>query len=356
MTKTIYHPGAVPLLRYPERFSIFTRLDAFTDMTTLVESLTSKSYLADIVHHRHPNLIEFSPSQYAKQCQPYIRLALQYIDQCITAPHDTSFLPAYYAMLQLIKVYIVLSSNNSLLPDNMWHGVSHKGAEKSSRTVLTECIYLREKGAIPLWYTTVTGTALRRTRRLSIADLLPFLPYAGAEYALVTGKDLRLARLVVAHPISNGSAVTIAAYTPGQGERLAKRELQVLRGRWRRGSGTANQFYGPRIRDASTHEEYLSRHLRRELIYLPTMTFQMTPISTGNIRLFEELPIVLLFFYLSSIARYRPDFLYRIRDSREWCILQAARRHCLFQFLVLFWSFVNQKTLLVDTPGPSLSQ
>jgi hypothetical protein len=64
--------------------------------------------------------------------------------------------------------------------------------------------------------------------------------------------------------------------------------------------------------------------------------------------MFEELPIVLAFFHLSSVVRYKPEFLARLRDSRYWPVLMSMQTHCMNKLLLLFWSYVHRRTILFE--------
>ena len=64
----------------------------------------------------------------------------------------------------------------------------------------------------------------------------------------------------------------------------------------------------------------------------------------------EEIPIWLLFFYLSSIVRYKPELVERLRDSKYWPVLSTARLHVFLDFLLAFWSFVHQKNCFLVAP------
>ena len=70
--------------------------------------------------------------------------------------------------------------------------------------------------------------------------------------------------------------------------------------------------------------------------------FNFIPSSTLKIFLPEELPIVCAFYHMSNIVRYNPEILGKIADSKYWPVLLTLRRHGLYKFLLLFWSYMNQ--------------
>ena len=73
----------------------------------------------------------------------------------------------------------------------------------------------------------------------------------------------------------------------------------------------------------------------------------LTPICNKQLLLPEELPILLAFFHMSNVVRYNPEFLVRLEDSPEWGLLHVFSRQGIYRYLVLFWSFFNQRTYLV---------
>ena len=94
---------------------------------------------------------------------------------------------------------------------------------------------------------------------------------------------------------------------------------------------------------------HVEDHLRRWLLYHPhwlpydEQHLLQTAVTGGEIRMPEEFPIVLWFFYLSSIVRYRPEFFVGLQDSRFWPVVLAARKHALITFLEVFLSEFSGK-------------
>jgi hypothetical protein len=88
---------------------------------------------------------------------------------------------------------------------------------------------------------------------------------------------------------------------------------------------------------------FLRPYLLNHPLYPSDQRYASTPICDMQLFLPEEIPIILTSFHLSSIVRYKPEFFARVRDSRFWPIVAASRQHCLFKFLLLTWSFLQQR-------------
>jgi hypothetical protein len=86
-----------------------------------------------------------------------MRVASKYLEQGVTGPPDISFLPLYYAILNLLKVYVLIGPYHANLPANRWHGATYNGLEKDSHSVATEVITIKKGGVIPLFYRSITG-------------------------------------------------------------------------------------------------------------------------------------------------------------------------------------------------------
>ncbi len=98
-----------------------------------------------------------------------------------------------------------------------------------------------------------------------------------------------------------------------------------------------------RARLLSHTKRHLLYQIVRDLFHNPIGIY--TPLSAGPMELAEEIPIWLAFFHLSNVVRYKPDTLARIKDSAAWPMLLCLQRHALLRFLVIFWSFMQQRTI-----------
>ena len=348
--------------RYEEYFGITSCLNPMDDMVTLVESLGSLDYLRDVMAERH-SLKSKSDAKRAQAVVHHVGVALDYIDQALAGSRDVSFLPVYYSMLNLAKVYVLLGPLHVDLPTQRWHGVKHDVGGRDSRTLMTERVTIKPKGAIPLLYATLTGKPVGRTDvELKLRDFYGYIGDIGAEFSLVTGEHSSLCEFLIddADSVTQATPHVLLMPLPGR-HRVSLNEAKVLKGTWSRCEPEPYRFPGVRIATGSAMYKGQSvsttrnvdpvRRIRAQLnthlLHHPREDIVYTPCSRRRLEFPEELPIILLFYHMSSVVRYKPEFLARVRDSRYWPLLLAARRHCLLKFLLLFWSFVHQKTLII---------
>lgn len=333
--------------RYNTPYGIQSILDPYDDVLTLVESLTSIGYLLDIITQRH-HLTMLEAKARAKTIIPHIRTAIQYIYQSTSGPQAVSFLPSYYAMLNLSKVYILLGQRHASLPSNRLHGIQYKGFAKDSQSILTEQVTLHTKGAFPLFYETLTGVPFRGQTQLSMSDVYPYIVDISAEYALATGKPSQLATVAFDLDLRVPGAVipTAQLHPIEQAASIDLRKVKLLKD-FQTQSRAPFVAVGPRMAMNDDHYVKLRDNLRPFLLYHSHDRYY-TPLSSKRLLLPEELPIIVAFFHLSSIVRYKPEFLAKVKDSRYWPMLSAAQRHCVLKFMILFWSFMHQETLTLD--------
>src|SRR4051812_25813381 len=61
-----------------------------------------------------------------KKIVPHVEAVLAFADQARHGPQEVSFLPSYYAALNILKLYILFSSRHAELAANRWHGAQYK--------------------------------------------------------------------------------------------------------------------------------------------------------------------------------------------------------------------------------------
>ncbi len=317
----------------------------------------STEYVKDIVVSRH-SLTPKQADRRVKHIIPHVEDAISFIDQARSGPEDVSFLPAYYAILNLSKVYILLGPRHADLPKHRWHGAVYDVHAKDSHSVKTECITLMPGGALPLLYETLTGRPVRKKRTISMGDVCSRISDISAEYQLATGKEAQLASLVFgAAPQSSGFRVWAQVFGRSSGRKLSLRNLPCLGTGFSSDPSKANMFMSPPLLCQEDQvREHLSSCLREQYLYFSDEGYPMVALQTSQFPMPEEFPIALLFFHMSSVVRYKPEFLRRIQKSRWWPMLTAAQRHSMFKFMLLFWSFVHKEQLLLWPSGSSVPQ
>jgi hypothetical protein len=345
------------LRRYDEDCFIDSKLDPMSDVKVFIEYLTSKDYLVDLMRKRH-GLSKSEAARRATEIIPHVKTALDYIHLSQVGSPEVAFLPAYYAVLNFLKVYILLGPHHADLPRNRHHGARYPGYKKTSQSLLTEEIVLLKGGVLPLFYKTLTGVPVAKERKIRMDEVYPFVADVGAEFHLATGQQSRLGLLRLDRGNEKGEVVPIAVLVhpqPPSSQWVCKEELKVLL-TFRSRQGARNQFIGKPLKaspgwaaDEPNRCSELKAQLRSCLIYYPiNPDYFCTPICSKHLLLPEEFPIALLFFHMSCVVRYKPDFLARVRDSKCWPILAAAQRHSLFKMMLLFWSYVHKQNLVIE--------
>ncbi len=337
---------AVHLCRYEDILPIRSHLDPLTDLVTWLEYYSSVDYVTGLLTERHK--VALAPArQRARSVKPHARLAREYVDQALTGPHDVSFLPLYYGMLNLLKVCVLFGPYHARLPSNRRHGASYDGYAKNSQSLLTETVTLHPEGTIPLFYQTITGMRVARRRSVQLSDVYPFLLGVGAEYQIATGKPSRTVslRFDIENVGDRPHLRCFAAQAPGIAVTAAK-QLKALIGFKK---NTAGKFMSCPIKEGRPIRSYV----RPFLLCQQVNGTPAAMISGSRFLVPEELPIVLAFFHMSSVVRYKPEFLARLKDSKYWPLLSTTRRYSLLQFLMAFWSFTHNKTLMIN-PAPPL--
>jgi YaaC-like Protein len=335
--------AALNICRYEETEAIITHLDPLTDLVTWLEYYSAIDYVAAILTDRH-GVPSTAARQRARLVAPHARLAREYFDQALSGPRDVSFLPIYYGILNLVKIYILFGPHHALLPANRWHGATYDGYGKASQTLLTEKITVKQGGAIPLFYQTLTGQQITRAKSLRLSEIYPYLLGVSIEYKLATGKAALLVDLhfqTVKLATQEHLAVSIALHKGAAMPRV--HQLKALIG-FKKHLSMPGGFIG---RPISPRHPPRS-HIKPYLIYHHVNGTAATRVCGSNFVFPEEFPIVLAFFHMSSVVRYKPEFLARLKDSKYWPLLSTARRHSLLQFLIAFWSFTHNSTLMIN--------
>jgi len=338
------------VLRYGEPEVVSTPLDPLEDIMSLICGLRSVSYVADILRSKHGVKEKKEIVSSSRLIVTYVDDALGLIAQAFSGPPEVSFLPLYYAILNLSKIYILMAGKRTQLERNRHHGASYP-FEKRSRDLLTEQIYLHPKGVLGLFYEVLTHGEpwISKSGRLSMKEVYPFIYPISAEYEQAYGSrspfqpvDLRVTRKG-----PDQWQCELELKWPIRFDPRKWRYIQAFRG-FRPKQADKLKFVSDIVqaRDEREARRYLQSSVRSFMLYSYVDEFGKTriliPLSRKRLLLPEELPIWLAFFHLSNVVRYRPEFLSVLRDSKSWPMLLALRKHATFRFLVLFWSYVQQ--------------
>lgn len=347
-------PDRITLHRYPEYHIVISRLNPLEDICCWIQGLKSISYLKELARAKH-GISGSELKKYGRLACSFVEIATEYLDQAFGGPSSVAFLPLYYAFLNLSKACIVLGPYREELPKHRLHGASYPGAEKDSRGLETEEILLHPRGTIALLYKTLTDGLEVKRRRISLSRIYPYILDIEAEYRMITGHPglLRPCRVDI---VERNSASRLECRLlptddpiPNADDLRHLKAFSGLRRDSHRPDHLVSKFVKARAQDALAP---LRQAIRPFLLYVPSGVsheswFTEVPVSSSHLLLPEELPILLAFFHLSSVVRYKPEFHSKLMDSRYWPLLLAMQKHSSFKFLTLFWSFVHQTSFYI---------
>jgi hypothetical protein len=342
--------------RYAKSHDVTSTLDPIEDVLVLLTYLTAKDYLVELLTSLH-GLAKTEAVSRAKSIIAHVRTALDYLRQAQLGPSELSFLSNYYGILNLLKTYVLFGPYHADLKAQRWHGATYPVDAKDSRKLLTEVVNLKKGGALPLFYKTIVGHPWPAPTQIRMADICPYIPYISAEYSLATGRSDRLAHLKIeGQPHRHKDKMTVVARLlrrPGDSTAYSIRDFKVLR-LFRPSPSDPGLFLSRGVpkKNYRYDDPQLRRLFRPFLVYSFGDSVVRTPIGSGRLLLPEELPIALLFFHMSSVVRYKPEFLERLRASRHWPILAAARQHCVLRILILAWSYFHKENLNIRHQMP----
>jgi len=333
--------------RYLEQQRLGTSLDPFSDVLEWLDYLTSEEYLRDILLKRHFFSITQAKVR-SKYIIPHIKDAILFVQQSISGPNGVSFLPAYYAILNLAKVYILLGPRFSDLPSNRWHGATYDVQAKDSQSIVTEEICLKQGGALALFYETLTGLPMIKERVVRMGTIYSCVQDISAEYYLAAGRNAELGTLYFnAIPQKKGFKVQVKLSPRNSDDKISIKRLPCFK-TFKKVPGKDNTFTSPLIQCSETElVKKLQDHLNSHLLYFSNTGNPSVAFCSRAFPMPEEFPIALLFFHMSSVVRYKPEFLSRVQQSRWWPVLVAARRHSLFKFMLLFWSYMHNEQFII---------
>src|SRR5262245_7357584 len=132
-----------PIARYEDFKDISTSLDKLQSALTFFKFLVSTDYVVSLMDTRW-GIGKGDAVQRARRVASHANAAVGFIEQALNGPEPLSFLPAYYAILDFLKIAILFSPLHSQLNANRTHGVSYLGHEKNSQSLLTEEISIKK--------------------------------------------------------------------------------------------------------------------------------------------------------------------------------------------------------------------
>jgi hypothetical protein len=274
----------------------------------------------------------------------HAKAARAFLDQAASSPETAAFVSAYYAALNLAKVCILFSPKYDQLAANRYHGVTH-APTSSPNTLADDQLMLKRGGTIPLFYEVLTGEEITSQTRIAMRDVYALIADISSEWAIATGGVSWIADLSFKTiSAKEGAKLKVTVESPLTDPLLldqlpALRKVQPVAE-----ADEGQQFVSDRTASEDSMSAVFDEVLDRRLLYYPPASGARVAIGNmAGLLVVEELPLILAFYHLSSVARYDPEFMSTIRSSRYWPVAAALTSHGLYKFLLLTWCYVRQR-------------
>jgi hypothetical protein len=348
------------LMRYPTNNTAISTQNGFVDLHDWLGFLCAKSYLHDLLVRTH-GFTSSTAERRAKSIIPHVRVARGYIQQSLEGPKELAFLPTYYSILNLSKVAVLLGPRHADLSTQRLHGASYDPNLTDPRSVLTDAIKVHNRGVFPLFHETLTGrAAITKSLRLEIKEILPCVSGISHEYVLATGRVARFCGLQFGlrlnAPNQHLAATVFTSTTSAHGMVPATTRCVVpcLDSFKHRKGHPPSVLMGPKFDEQNgALDAQVTMHVKRYLLLRRSderFNRSYALMGPNKIEFPEEIPIWLLFYYMSSVVRYKPEFFSRLKDSKYWPPLSAATTHSFLDFLLAFWSYMHKMNYFLVAP------
>jgi len=345
------------IFRYDSTTTIFTESNKLDVYVNSLLGLRSKGFTSDILRTVHNQSQTNEIKQNAGLICNFAENTAGFLQQAFAGPVEVSFLPLYYAILSLSKIYILLRGKRTELLRNGYHGASF--GNKPCQNILNADIALKQGGIIPLFYETITSSKFSGPDlNVKLGELLPYIKGISNEF-MVTFSNRFYYRPVLFEVLEQShdqySLVITLPSLEDEGKRNPKdldlNYLQVLNSidlikKSKTEYQSKEKLIASSIKEA---EEKFCTSINRFLLSPEVNNFgftdelsAVTPISNHQILMFPEFPILLTFFYLSNIVRYKPEDLFKFKDSKAWGLLLALKTEATISYLNLFLSYLYQ--------------
>ncbi len=332
--------------RYKDTKDVFSSLDPFEDIVALISGLTSLDYLSTIICGKRPRMAKENAAILGNKIIPYIRVSLEYIDQAKMGPPNLAFLPYYYAILNLMKAYILLSYyRNEFHKNSLHHGIIFDRTNTDLKSLLKHSITIKNNGVLPLFYRTLTGQFFPNNQSVLLGNLLNKIVNIEAEYGMATKLNNPLCHCdyrIVQH---DGKCLVFITMNDG---RFKKKPRVLIDFTIMDNKKNIYQSVPISIKTVNMQNRIRSQLITSQLyrIKRPVEDTRyrnqiLVPYNFSHYQVPEEFPIACCLYYMSSVVRYRPDYYKKLMDSKYNPMLIALRRHGIFTFLQLFWSYCH---------------
>lgn len=337
--KTIYR-GAIA--RYPRTAGFTSAFDPLEDLILHLRFLTATDYVTWLLSSTHGVPASDAKGR-ARRIIPHATTAIDFLRQSQSSVPEVAFVSGYYALLNLMKVEILFSPVHPALAENRLHGASYDPNVPRRRRFPSDVITIWPKGAIPLYYQMLTGQRLAKKQVVFLRDIYPFITDISAEWQEARGNTDRI--LLIEFDLYENADGLLGIYKI-KGSRTLRRlriaDVPALRNVFPVPNQKGTYIATTPLPKGTPAFEVFAASIDRRFLYFPLHDETTTARMTASLLMPEEIPIVLAFFHLSSVARYNPEYLEHIRSTRYWPSAMALCKHGIYKFLLLFWSFLRQ--------------
>ena len=303
--------------RYDKVENVTTHRDPFDDLCCWISGLRSAAYTREILQSTWHLSVKASREP-ATAIAAHAEAAIQLLDQARDGAPEVAFLPTYYGLVNLAKIYVILAGRLADLEQQRWHGATHSGALKASQDLMTDTVTLKGKGAIPLLYTVLTGLKVPRGNlTLRMSEVYRHIWNVGYEYQRLYGAVQAFQQVHIDFENAPTGGQRLVAYlSVSDGPLASKKDLRLL-ANFKADASRPNTFVSPSVGgdEAKARATLLSR-VRRSLLIGDVGGWNnmdtWTPVSNRQFLWPEEVPILLAFFHMSNVVRYNPEFLARL--------------------------------------------
>lgn len=348
------------LQRWDENYTFQTQLDPIEDILTFISTFRSLGNTKELLRGTHGFTKRSEIVNTAKLVSLHIQTAINLAQQAFEGPAHVSFLPLYYATLNLTKVHLLMLGKRFELQKNRWHGAIYNESEMT-RYFLNEKILIKKNGTIPLIYNSISGNTIpKEGLSISLKEIYEKIYAISAEYTAITNLDLQLFPHCseIVRDDSNGHYLEISILEEANPTPPSPRKLKAYTGiNSTPSSATTGPFrdpWQPRYTTKKVQGDFdqvqqvlkakVKRYLIHDIVDRNNNWISLTPL-TGKKHVFsEELYIMLAYFHLSNIVRYNPEHMSNLMDSKYWAILLGLRKHGFLNFIKLMYGNYVKKS------------
>ena len=336
--------------RYPEEEVAMSQLHHLDDALDTLTFLKAEDLVAEQLKSQHQMTMS-NAKRIAKRISSHANLAGQYATLSLNSPPEISFLPGYYCILNLAKIYCLAGPYSTEFDHHSrWHGATYNAQGKMSQSILTDEVRVRGGGALALFYKTLTNEPISTDRNLKLKDVYPIVPGIGSELTTITGEEGKSWFIEFYGKNNSGKILAEARVLTWGKDRQqinysgSVRAIPCLKGFKKKPKVTGTFFKHFDETPGLTLKEEMRNVVRTEFLVnlredQPCFCHEQSSVFPMP----EEFASALAFFHLSSVCRYNPEFVDKLSKSKFWPMLLALRRHALFYFLLSTWSNMIQK-------------